>query len=46
MEIKNKFPNHFLWGASTSAFQVEGGFKEGRGIANSDMRYVPSGLAD
>lgn len=43
---KLEFPDNFLWGASTSAFQVEGGFNEGRGIANSDMRYVPEGLAD
>ena len=27
--MKNKeFPKDFLWGASTSAFQVEGGFNE------------------
>ena len=45
--MKNiQFPDNFLWGASTSAFQVEGGFNEGRGIANSDMRHVPEGLAD
>ena len=46
MNTKNQFPENFLWGASTSAFQVEGGFNEGRGVANSDMRYVPQGLAD
>lgn len=46
MEKRYQFPQDFLWGASTSAFQVEGGFNEGRGIANSDMRYVPEGLAD
>lgn len=23
------FPTNFLWGASTSAFQVEGGYNEG-----------------
>ena len=29
--MKNKeFPKDFLWGASTSAFQVEGGFNEER----------------
>lgn len=45
--MKNKeFPKDFLWGASTSAFQVEGGFNEERGIANSDMRHIPDGLAD
>lgn len=46
MEKRYQFPQDFLWGASTSAFQVEGGFNEERGIANSDMRYVPEGLAD
>ena len=47
MEQKLKFPSDFLWGASTSAFQVEGGWNEGgRGIANSDVRNIPSGLAD
>lgn len=46
MENKS-FPKSFLWGASTSAFQVEGGFNEGgRGIANSDMRNIPSDQAD
>lgn len=45
--MENKeFPKDFLWGASTSAFQVEGGFNEERGIANSDMRHIPDGLAD
>ena len=45
--MKNKeFPKDFLWGASTSAFQVEGGFNEERGTANSDMRHIPDGLAD
>ena len=39
--MKNKeFPKDFLWGASTSAFQVEGGFNEERGIANSDAPYT------
>ena len=25
---KSSFPDNFLWGASTSAFQVEGGYLE------------------
>ena len=42
-----QFPKNFLWGASTSAFQVEGGYGEGgRGIANSDMCSIPKGQAD
>ena len=42
-----KFPNDFLWGASTSAFQVEGGHNEaGKGIATSDTRTIPKGLSD
>ncbi len=37
----------FLWGASTSAFQVEGGFGEGnKGLATTDTRKVPEGMAD
>ena len=37
----------FYWGASTSAFQVEGGFGEGgKGIATADVRHVPEGIAD
>lgn len=37
----------FYWGASTSAFQVEGGFGEGgKGVATTDVRHVPEGIAD
>ncbi|MPM14494.1 Aryl-phospho-beta-D-glucosidase BglC [bioreactor metagenome] len=37
----------FYWGASTSAFQVEGGYGEGgKGIATTDVRNVPKGIAD
>lgn len=33
------FPNDFLWGASTSAFQVEGAaYAEGKGISVADLR--------
>lgn len=42
-----KFPNDFLWGVSTSAFQVEGGHNEGgKGVATSDIRTIPKGLSD
>lgn len=37
----------FLWGASTSGFQVEGGYNEGgKGIATTDVRSIPEGIAD
>lgn len=37
----------FYWGASTSAFQVEGGYGEGgKGLATTDVRKVPAGVAD
>ena len=39
--------NQFLWGASTSGFQVEGGYNEGgKGISTTDIRFVPDGIAD
>lgn len=41
------FTENFLWGASTSAFQVEGGYNEGgRGLATTDVQKVPEGTAD
>lgn len=47
MKTCQDFTKEFLWGASTSAFQVEGGWNEGgRGVANSDVRNIPKGLAD
>ena len=40
------FPEGFLWGASTSAFQVEGGYNEGgKGPATTDGSVGP-GIAD
>lgn len=37
----------FLWGASTSGFQVEGGYNEGgKGVSTTDVRNVPEGIAD
>ncbi len=40
-------PENFLWGASTSAFQIEGAYNEdGKGLATTDVRHVPEGMAD
>ncbi len=37
-EKKTGFPKDFLWGASTSAFQVEGAFDEdGKGLSTADV---------
>lgn len=43
----NQFPEGFLWGASTSAFQVEGGWNEGgKGLATTDVQPPREGIAD
>ena len=43
----NQFPEGFLWGASTSAFQVEGGYNEGgKGLATTDLGTRKPGVAD
>lgn len=40
-------PDDFLWGASTSGFQVEGAYKEdGKSLATTDVRKVPEGVAN
>ncbi len=42
-----KFPDSFLWGASTSAHQVEGAWNEdGKGVSTVDVRKMPEGVAD
>ncbi len=41
------FPEHFLWGASTSAYQVEGAVDEdGKSPSIIDMYEHPQGVAD
>lgn len=41
------FPQEFLWGASTSAFQCEGAFDEdGKSKCEIELRPVPSNIAD
>lgn len=41
------FPETFLWGASTSAYQVEGAWnEEGKGASVVDMLRHPEGVAD
>ncbi|ERK29797.1 glycoside hydrolase family 1 protein [Clostridium intestinale] len=47
VEKSNKFPENFLWGASTSAFQVEGAYLEdGKGLSSVDIRKVPKGITN
>ncbi len=41
------FPNGFLWGASTSAYQVEGAnLADGKGPSCQDVKQVPEGTSD
>lgn len=41
------FPDHFLWGASTSAYQVEGAnLEDGKGPSCQDVKKVPEGTSD
>lgn len=41
------FPENFFWGASTSAYQVEGAnLADGKGPSCQDVKEVPEGTSD
>ncbi len=43
----NPFPENFLWGGSTSAFQFEGAYNEdGKGLSVADIKTIPEGTTD
>lgn len=47
MSKKIEFPKDFLWGASTSAYQVEGAsLEDGKGKSVQDVKIIPEGTSD
>jgi 6-phospho-beta-glucosidase len=45
--MTTKFPKDFLWGASTSAYQVEGAWADdGKGPSVQDVKEIPAGTTD
>jgi len=45
--VEKDFPNDFLWGASTSAYQVEGAnLQYGKGPSCQDIKKVPEGTSE
>lgn len=48
MTARNQFPKNFLWGASTAANQVEGGYDEGgKGLSIQDvLATTPGGMRE
>ncbi|MED1058525.1 glycoside hydrolase family 1 protein [Bacillus mycoides] len=45
--LNSSFKKDFLWGASTSAYQVEGANnKDGKGLSVQDVKVIPEGTSD
>ncbi|MFB5581798.1 glycoside hydrolase family 1 protein [Bacillus albus] len=45
--LNTTFKKDFLWGASTSAYQVEGAYNEdGKGLSVQDIKVIPEGTSD